>query len=280
MKIFILSLLLFNVLPIYTTPKGNEESTLFKILKKGHLTVSVGANYEPYFIDNPKPDYPGFEVELAERYAEYLGVKLEKIVPLRNFSEHADALKKNKIDVAIGNSSSLPRLKFVYFSDPYISVTIGALVSKQIVPQESEGDIIINKTFRSVLDLKNITRISFGVKNRTSNYDYIKAIFAQHPINLYENDEIALDALKANKFNCYIADSLYIEGLVQKDKSLLSRYFPLTGQNVDKQLSFAFKKYDDAMVINANLFIREMKRTGEINRLKEKYFNSNKWVKD
>jgi len=257
-----------------------EESTLFKILKKGSLVVSVGANYEPYYIEDPKPDYPGFEVELAEMYARFLGVKLEKVVPLKNFSEHAQALNKNLIDVAIGNSSSLARMKFVYFSDPYILVTIGGLVSKNIIPQESDGDIIINKTYRSILDLKNNSRISFGVKDKTSNLEYIRSIFPQHPISTYEDDEIALEALKANKFNCYIADSLYIEGLIQKDKTLLSRYIPLTGQNIEKQLSFAFKKYDIQMVINANLFIREMKRTGEINRLKEKYFNSNKWVKD
>lgn len=276
-----LSLLLILITPLWSNPKiKEEESTLFKILKKGTLVVSVGANYEPYYIEDPKPDYPGFEVELAEMYAKFLGVKLEPVVPLKNFSEHAKALEKNRIDIAIGNSSSLARMRFVYFSDPYVLVTVGGLVTKNIIPQESEGDIIINKTFRNILDLKNNSRISFGVKDKTSNLDFISSVFAQHPISVYDNDEIALAALKANKFNCYIADSLYLEGLIQKDRSLLNRYIPLTAQNIEKQLSFAFKKYDVQLLTNANLFIREMKRTGEINRLREKYFSSNKWVKD
>ncbi|MCX7999689.1 MAG: transporter substrate-binding domain-containing protein, partial [Leptospiraceae bacterium] len=133
---FLFLLLSFSVLA------KEEESTLFKILKKGTLVVSVGADYQPYYIPNSKPDYPGFEVELAEKYADFLGVKLEKVIPLKNFSEHAEYVKSGKVDIAIGNSFNLARVKHVYFSDPYIIITIGALVNKNILPQESEGDVV------------------------------------------------------------------------------------------------------------------------------------------
>ncbi|NBU97521.1 MAG: ABC transporter substrate-binding protein [Spirochaetia bacterium] len=258
----------------------DSESALFKILKKKSLNVSVGAAYEPYFIANPKPDYPGFEVEIAEKYAEFLGVKLDKVIPLNNFGEHARAVNDGTVDVSLGNSSALGRMKLVYFSDPYIIISIGGLVNKSILPPEQEGDIVLNKAFRSVLDLKSITRISFGAKDKTSNLDFVKDTFGQFPVTPFENDEIALEALINNNITAYIADNLYIEGLLQKNNNLRARFLPLTTPIMEKQVSFCFKKYDIQLESNLNLFVRDLKRTGTINALREKYFNSNKWVKD
>jgi len=258
----------------------DTESVLFKILKKKTLNVSVGAAYEPYYIANPKLDYPGFEVEIAEKYAEFLGVKLDKVIPLNNFGEHAKAVNDGTVDVSLGNSSALGRMKQVYFSDPYIIISIGGLVNKSILPPEQEGDIVLNKAFRSVLDLKSITRISFGAKDKTANLDFVKDTFGQFPITPFENDEIALEALINNNITAYIADNLYIEGLLQKYNNLRARFLPLTTPVMEKQVSFCFKKYDVQLESNLNLFVRDLKRTGTINALREKYFNSNKWLKD
>lgn len=137
----------------------------------------------------------------------------------------------------------------------------------------------MNKNFRSLLDLKSLSRLSFGVKEKTSNLDYIKSIYGQNQIMEFKDDFVALEALKDNKFNTYVADNLYIEGLMQKDSSLKARFVALSAPIMEKQVSFCFKKYDLTTQADLNLFIREIKRTGEVNRLKEKYFNSNKWVK-
>jgi polar amino acid transport system substrate-binding protein len=271
--------LIFINNPIFSQQQDTE-SVLFKILKKKSLNVSVGAAYEPYFIANPKPDYPGFEVEIAEKYAEFLGVKLDKVIPLNNFGEHARAVNDGTVDVSLGNSSALGRMKQVYFSDPYIIISIGGLVNKSILPPEQEGDIVLNKAFRSVLDLKSITRISFGAKDKTANLDFVKDTFGQFPITPFENDEIALEALINNNITAYIADNLYIEGLLQKNNNLRARFLALTTPIMEKQVSFCFKKYDIQLESNLNLFVRDIKRTGTINALREKYFNSNKWVKD
>ncbi|MCB1142438.1 MAG: transporter substrate-binding domain-containing protein [Leptospiraceae bacterium] len=272
-------LLLLITTPFVNLLSLDKKSVLYRILKKKKLTVSVGANYEPYYIDNPKPGYPGFEVEIAEKYADYLGVEIEKILPLNNFSEHALAVNQGIVDLALGNSSSMIRMKYVYFSDPYLIVSVGGLVNKMILPPEQEGDIVLNKNFRSLLDLKSLSRLSFGVKEKTSNLDYIKSIYGQNQIMEFKDDFVALEALKDNKFNTYVADNLYIEGLMQKDSSLKARFVALSAPIMEKQVSFCFKKYDLTTQADLNLFIREIKRTGEVNRLKEKYFNSNKWVK-
>jgi polar amino acid transport system substrate-binding protein len=267
------------LLSISLFPQSSDsESVLFKILNKKTLNVSVGAAYEPYYIENPKPGYPGFEVEIAEKYAEFLGVKLDKVIPLNNFGEHSRAILDGTVDLSLGNSISMGRVKLVYFSDPYLIISIGGLVNKNALPAEQEGEVILNKSYRSVLDLKNISRLSLGAKDKTSNLDFLKETFGQYRITPYKNDEIALEALMNNEITAYVSDNLYIEGLLQKYSNLRARFLPLTSPVTEKQLSICFKKYDLQMQSNLNLFVRELKRTGAINTLREKYFNSNNWI--
>ena len=95
---------LFFTLP-FSFLIADENSQLYKILKKKEIVVSVGGDYEPYYIQNPKPGYPGFEVELAKAFADYLGVTLKEVVPLQNFADHARAIKSGRVDISFGKFS-------------------------------------------------------------------------------------------------------------------------------------------------------------------------------
>lgn len=258
---------------------ADEHSQLFKILQKKSIVVSVGGDYEPYYIQNPKPGYPGFEVDLAQAFADYLGVKLKEVVPLQTFSEHAKAINSGRVDISFGNSSSLKRGKVVGYSDSYLATSPGALVDKSILPAESEGQVVTNKTFRNLYDLKTLSGLVIGVKNNTSNYDFLKDHFPRVVIKPYPTDEATLKALNENQINCYVADNLYLEGLIQRNPSLKIKMQPILNPVIEKQLSINTKKYDVELLMEANFFIREMKRTGEINKLKDKYFSNNDWVR-
>ena len=257
---------------------SEENSSLPLILKKKQLIVSVGANYEPYYIQNAKKNFPGFEVELAQAFADYLGVILKEVVPLQNFSDHSKAILSGRVDLSFGNSSSLKRGKILSFSEPYYITTIGGLVNKNILPPEGEGQIVMNKQFRNLNDVKGIAALVIGVKDSTSNFDYLKENFVRAEIKAFPNDPMILQALENNDINCYVADALYLEGLLQRNPFLKVRMQPVLGNILEKQLSVTAKKNDLMMISELNYFIREMKRTGEIKRLKEKYFNSNDWI--
>ena len=256
-----------------------ENSQLYKILKKKEIVVSVGGDYEPYYIQNPKPGYPGFEVELAKAFADYLGVTLKEVVPLQNFADHARAIKSGRVDISFGNSSSLKRGQQLGFSDSYYSTSPGALVNKSILPAESEGQVVTNKTYRNLSDLKSLSGLVMGAKESTSNLEFAKENFPRVTIKSYPTDEATLNALNENEINCYVADNLYLEGLIQRNPSLKIKMQPVVGTVVEKQLSINTRKNDLELLNEANFFIREMKRTREINRLKEKYFNNNAWVR-
>ncbi len=273
----ILSLLFLFLLPGFLT--ADENSQLYKILKKKEIIVSVGGDYEPYYIKNPKPGYPGFEVELASAFAEYLGVTLKEVVPMQTFADHARAIKSGRVDISFGNSSSLKRGQQLGFSDSYYSTSPGALVNKSLLPAESEGQVVTNKIYRKLTDLKSLSGLVIGVKDNTSNLEYVKENFPRVTIKPYLTDEVSFNALNENEINCYVADNLFIEALIQKNPSLKIKMQPVVEPVIEKQLSITMRKNDLELINEANFFIREMKRTGEINRLKAKYFNDNAWVR-
>jgi ABC-type amino acid transport substrate-binding protein len=133
--------------------------------------------------------------------------------------------------------------------------------------------------YRNLSDLKSLSGLVMGAKESTSNLEFAKENFPRVTIKSYPTDEATLNALNENEINCYVADNLYLEGLIQRNPSLKIKMQPVVGTVVEKQLSINTRKNDLELLNEANFFIREMKRTREINRLKEKYFNNNAWVR-
>jgi polar amino acid transport system substrate-binding protein len=256
-----------------------NQSQLRKILQAKQLRISVSNDNEPLYIENSKQGFPGFEVDIALAYAEYLGVKLVRIVPKNNFEEHYKAIMDDEVDISMGNSANIERGKKMGFSDPYILTNTAALVRKSVLPPEPEGEIINMNPYTSLKDLQYQTGITMGVKSYTYNSQFIKTYFGnKFSIYTYITDALALNALLKNKINCYIADNLYIEAILVKNPSLKANYRALIEPVEQKEVSIGFKKYDVILMQDLNFFIRQMKRSHEIENLKNKYLKNNQWV--
>lgn len=270
-----LILLIFIFLPIGSS---YSNSTIEKILKKKSITVSVNQFYEPFYIEEPNPEFPGLDVEIASYYADYLGVSL-KILPVREFSEHAKRLEDGSVDISIGAiSANLERSKLVSFTDPYMFTTPAGLVNRMILPPEPEGQIITAVPFKSLRDLDSLSSVSFSVKANTPNHNWIKSNFKKSPIYSYLDDFRALNELKKNNVNVYVADSYRIQALLQSEPSLKSNYLPLLSTVQEEHLVMAVKKGDLETLQNLNFFIKEIRRNGWLNKRINKYFSNSGWV--
>ncbi|TGN20497.1 substrate-binding periplasmic protein [Leptospira idonii] len=246
---------------------SQSSPTLDKIKKTKLLTVSVNEFYDPFYIENPVPEYPGLDVDL-------------RIIPLRTFDQHARMLEKGDTQIALaGLSSSILRFKDVYFTDPYLISTPAALVTRSSLPPEPEGQIVTVQLFRNLSDLQNISGISYSVLSNSSNHFYLKEAFPKAQIYSYFTSEAAFNELKKNNVNCFVADSYYIQALLQKEPSLRANYLPILGIVQEDHISMAVAKKDIEFIYHLNFFIKEYKRTGKIQRLITKYFKSNAWVK-
>jgi len=253
--------------------------TIDKIRKTKVLTVSVNEFYDPFYIENPNPEFPGLDVELAQAYADFLNVEL-RVIPLRTFDQHAKMLEKGDSQIALaGLSSSLLRFKDVYFTDPYLVSTPSGLVNRSSLPPEPEGQIVTVQLFRNLLDLQSVSGISFSVLSNSSNHQYLKETFPKAQVYSYFTSEAAFNELKKNNVNCFVADYYYIMALLQKNPSLRATYLPITGSVQEDHLSMAVAKKDMEFIYHLNFFIKEYKRTGKMQSLLNKYFKSDKWVK-
>jgi polar amino acid transport system substrate-binding protein len=253
--------------------------TLDKIKKTKVLTVSVNEFYDPFYIESPKDEFPGLDVDLAQAYANFWDVEL-KVIPLRTFDQHARMLEKGETQIALaGLSSSLLRFKDVYFTEPYLTSTPSALVSRSILPPEPEGQIVTVQLFRTIMDLQSVSGISYSVLSNSSNHQFLKETFPKAQVFSYFTSEAAFNELKKNNVNCFVADSYYIMALLQKNPSLRASYLPITGSVQEDHISMAVAKRDIEFIYHLNFFIKEYKRTGKMQALVNKYFKSDKWVK-
>lgn len=256
LRIHFFGLVSFSVFFFSVSLSGESSQVLEKIKKTKTLTVSVNEFYDPFYIENPNPNFPGLDVELAQEYAKFLDVDL-KIIPLRTFDQHARMLEKGDTQIAMaGISSSINRFRDVYFTDPYLISTPAALVNRTALPPEREGQIVTVQLFRNLNDLTNITGISYSVLANSSNHLFLRDAFPKAQIFSYFTNEAALNELKKNNVNAFVADSFYIQALLQKDSSLRANYLPILGVVQEDHISMATARRDVEFLYNLNFSLK------------------------
>lgn len=103
---------------------GAQQGQLMQQIKeRGKLVIGTASGFPPYeFVDTSKSDKTvvGIDINLAQRIADKMGVKLE--VQDMNFAALLSSLAANKVDIAIAGISPTPeRAKAVDFSDTYLN---------------------------------------------------------------------------------------------------------------------------------------------------------------
>ncbi|AOP34765.1 ABC transporter substrate-binding protein [Leptospira tipperaryensis] len=260
------------------TFKFYNSSRLKEILEKGELKVAGNQADEPFYVPNAKEGYPGFDYELGKAYADFLGVKF-KFISYPEFAEYAEAIKKKDADIALsGISSNLERSKKVRFSSAYLISTPAALIRKTALPPPPEGSIITTQSFRSILDLQDLSGVTFAVRSFSNRHEYLLKKFKNNRIFTYGDTPSAWEAVKNGTANCLVADSFYIKGILLKEKSIASNFRPLLEQVQREDISAAFPLADLVFVRNFDYFISELSRSGALRELEDKYFNKSDWV--
>ncbi|WP_165783208.1 substrate-binding periplasmic protein [Leptospira barantonii] len=260
------------------TFKFYNSSRLKEILEKGELKVAGNPADEPFYVPNAKEGFPGFDYELGKAYADFLGVKY-KFIPYPEFSEFADAIKKKEVDMALsGISSNLERSKKVKFSAAYLISTPAALIRKTALPPPPEGSIITTQSFRSILDLADVSGVTFAVRSFSNRHEYLLKKFKNNRIFTYGDTPSAWEAVKNGTATCLVADSFYIKGILLKDKSVASNFRPLLEPVQREDISAAFPLSDPVFIRNFEFFLSEIGRSGVLREMDDKYFNKSDWV--
>ena len=138
------ALMLFGILTGCSASENGGGKNTFNLttVKKGYLTVATSPDYAPfefYALDKDgKPTLAGFDMDLAQYIADYLGLTLE-IVPM-DFDGTILELGNKKCDLGMAGYSADPeRLIYMDFTDVYYT-------SEQTLVTTSDKKDIITST--------------------------------------------------------------------------------------------------------------------------------------
>lgn len=224
--------------------------------EKKVLIMGTSADYPPFeYVDTTKgEDIIGFDVDLAKAITEKLGYELE--IQDIDFAGLIEALKSGRVDVVLaGMSATEERKESVDFSDIYYTANHMVLFKKDAGLQKIED--LAGKTVGVQLgsiqeekanEIKETTDIKIESRNRVPEI---------------------VQEVKAGRFDAIIVEDVVAKGYLEKNKDLAG--FSLQSEE-ENGFAAAFPKGNEELVAEFNKVIGEMKESGELDQLINKWF--------
>ena len=238
-------------------PSQKESALMQKIKKNGKIVVGTASGYPPYeFVDTSQGDKKviGIDMELAQKVADKLGVKLE--VQDMNFQALLSSLTGGKVDVAIaGINPTDERRKSMDFSDNYLPT------EQKVIIRKADAD-----KYKKVEDLYGKT---IGVQKSTTQEALAKKKIKDAKIvGLAHVPEVVLE-LKQGK-----VDGLVLEGIVGEQYVIFNddlMFSEIKFPNAVKNSAAAIQKGNEDVVAVINAVIKENTDNGNFKKWTEEY---------
>ncbi|MFM4702697.1 transporter substrate-binding domain-containing protein [Aeromonas bivalvium] len=238
-------------------------STLDAILDRGVLRVGFDAGYQPFEMTNKQGKYIGFDVDLAKMVAKEMGVKVEFVNTA--WDGIIPALLTDKFDVIMGGMTVTPQRNLrVNFADPYIVVGQTIVLRKELA-----GAI------KSYQDL-NDPKYKIAVKLGTTGEQAVKRMIPKATLLQYETQDDAKLEVVNGKVDAFIYDLPYNAIFASENKAAVVH---LASPFTFEPLAWAIRKGDQDTLNWMNNYLRQIKGDGSYDRLYQKWFESNDWLK-
>ncbi len=242
---------------------SDPKSELDKVRERGVLRVGTLNNQLAYYIG---PDGPtGLDYELAKRFADELGVKLE-IKPAYRLSGLFPALDNNEIDIiAAGLSQTQTRIKSYRAAPAYY------YVSQQVVYKKNTWRPRDSKKLEKRLKETDDQLIVISDSHFVQTLEKLKQEVPDLSFSTDPNSDVKdlLKKVSTGELAFTVADSVELS-LTQRLYPDIALAFELTE---DQPISWYMRKADDeslyALLIE---FFGDIKQSGELATLEEKYF--------
>jgi membrane-bound lytic murein transglycosylase F len=254
-KVLAMSMLLFSL--FLSGCKTEQSSTsLQRIIDRGYVTVGTLYGNTSYYLDAEGP--AGFEFELAQKYANYLGVEL-KMMPSYNLNELFEQLNRGEVDLlAAGLSVTDERRQQYRFAPSYDDV------SQKLVFKQG------NVRPRKLTDLTG----NLAVVAQSSHVESLTALKQTSPeltwseTNDLDSEELLLSVL-SEEIDYTVVDSNTL--------AINRRYYPeiSIGFTIRKSEPLAWmvsKQSDDAFFSSLIEFFGQVHHNGVLLALDDKYY--------
>ncbi|MDC0602296.1 membrane-bound lytic murein transglycosylase MltF [Aliiglaciecola sp.] len=244
------------ILILSACEQQHRASTLERILNDGVLKIGTNYGLTTYYNGATGPE--GFEYELANGFAEYLGVRLE-VFPYYTLNELFPQLESHHLDlIAAGISITPERSNAFRFGPAYQSV------SQKIVFKQG------NKRPRSATDLTEPLIVIGG----SSHSETLREFRPHHPHLVWqetdEKDAEELMEMVLNEELAYTIVDSNILALLRRRHPELSIGFTITQE---QGVAWALdKSQDDSLLAALIEYFGLIQANGKLAALEDKYF--------
>lgn len=229
-------------------------SLIEDIQKRGVLRIGQDEGYMPLYGTNEKGERVGLEVELINKMAEILGVKVEFVIV--NWDGIIPALLSGKFDMIFSGMTITPeRALKVDFSIPYL--TVGQA-------------ILYNKTsFKTPPTYQELSQkqITIAVQLGTTGEFTARRMFPKAKILTFSTMDEAAFQVVSKRADIMVNDSIYVKFLTQKYDTLGMVQELLSLED----LGIAVRKGDFETLRWLDTFVQWAKTTGLIDELYKKW---------
>jgi len=228
-----------------------------EIVASGTLRVGTTGDYKPFSFDD-KGTYEGFDIAVAQSFANRLGLKLE-LVKTTWKTLMAD-LKADKYDIGMsGITRTIARQKEARFGQGYVMFGKTVLVNRDNVTRfASLGDV----------DKKGVR---IGVNPGGTNEKFVKANIKNAEVVMFESNLSIPPAVADKKVDVMITDSVEALYYAATNPKLAA---PLDGDPFTRaELGYLMPASAERLQDTVNFMMDQMTLKGEMTALKMQYLH-------
>ena len=237
------------------------ESSIEQVFKRGVLRVGM-STFKPWAMRDKTGKLIGFEIDVATRLADDMGVKVE-FVPTK-WSGIIPALLTGKFDVIIGGMSILSkRNQKVNFTIPYDVTGMSIVANRKL----SAG-------FKSLEDF-NKSDVVISVRLGATPVVAAKKFMPKAELRQFDDESQALQEVLNGKSHAMVASAPFPAHQSVKYPEKL--FLPIEGVFTKEPIGFALKKGDYDTVNFFNNWITIVKMEGWLAERKHYWFETLDW---
>lgn len=238
-----------------------DESMIEQVLKRGVLKVGF-STFVPWAMADKSGEYIGFEIDVARRLAQDMGVKVE-FVPTK-WSGIIPALLTGKFDIIIGGMSiKADRNLKVNFTNPYYYTGMSMVAHKELA-----------KGFNSLEDF-NKPEVVLAVRIGTTAVAAAKKYMPNAQLRQFDEESQAVQELLNGRAHAFVSEEPLpaFQALKNPDKLFL----PLKEAFGRSPIGFAVRKGDADTLNFLNNWIRLVQEEGWLEERRHYWFETQDW---
>ncbi|HWR69267.1 MAG TPA: transporter substrate-binding domain-containing protein [Desulfomonilia bacterium] len=249
-----------------TAAKGIREdlmsqSTIEQVLQRGVLRVGM-STFVPWAMNDKQGNLIGFEIDVARRLAQDMGVKVE-FVPTK-WSGILPALLTGKFDIIIGGMGITPeRSVKVNFSMPYDYTGMSIVASRKLA-----------KGYKTLADF-NRPSVTIAARTGTTAAAAAKRHMPKAKLRLFDDESQAVQELLNSRVHALVASAPLpaFQAIEYPDKLFL----PLKEDFTREPIGFAVGKGDVDTLNFLNSWIMVVESEGWLKERKHYWFETKGW---